>query len=68
MTRTDPGIDVPFWPRVIAYGGKLWSRCGPCGKIVRIKPFFGSIHICVEQSGLHEKARQQIQMTPPWLR
>ena len=35
-------------PSFFISGGKTWTVCEKCGKVVRVdKPIFGSLHLCV---------------------
>lgn len=40
----------------LVVGGKIYSTCDDCGKLVRVnKPLFGSLHVCIEDED-EEKA------------
>lgn len=56
-------MDVPYYPAVVDIGGRPYSRCFACGKVVRVTGFFGSWHLCLSPEELAAQQRAQQQPT-----
>lgn len=50
--------EVPFAPKVLVVGRKMYSRCCTCGDIVCVnKRVLGDLHFCLTQEEIQAKRR-----------
>jgi hypothetical protein len=51
-------------PGFFDVGGKLYARCQHCGSLVRVKPLFGTLHICLTDAEIAERHRGAVHDFP----
>jgi len=52
---------------IIVVGNRIWERCPACGKLVRHKALFGTLHVCLTDAEIayrHQLRDAQLNAQP----